>query len=110
MWRSDKIDHLAIRAFLSHLYRDHKKSSLGRKLAALRSFLRYLVQEGFLRQNPAEFVATPRQDKPLPNFLPVDEAFSLVETPDPSLTWGARDQAILETLYSRESGSANWWV
>jgi|GEM_PF-1106614 len=97
---ADKIDPLAIRAFLSSLYRDHKKSSLGRKLAALRSFLKYLVQEGYLRRNPAEIVATPRQEKPLPNFMPVDEAFALMETPDASLTWGARDKAILETLYS----------
>ena len=96
----EKIDHLAIRAFLSSLYRDHKKSTLGRKLAALRSFLKYLVQEGYLRQNPAEIVATPRQEKPLPNFMPVDEAFALMETPDASQTWGARDKAILETLYS----------
>jgi integrase/recombinase XerC len=96
----EKIDHLVIRAFLSSLYRDHKKSSLGRKLGSLRSFLKYLVQEGYLRRNPAEIVATPRQDKPLPNFMPVDEAFALMETPDPALTWGARDKAILETLYS----------
>ena len=97
---AEKIDHLAIRAFLSSLYRDHKKSSLGRKLASLRSFLKYLVQEGYLLRNPAEIVATPRQEKPLPNFMPVDEAFALMETPNPSQTWGARDKAILETLYS----------
>jgi integrase/recombinase XerC len=97
---AEKIDHLAIRAFLSSLYRDHKKSSLGRYLASLRSFLKYLVQEGYLRRNPAEIVATPRQEKPLPNFMPVDEAFALMETPNPSLIWGARDKAILETLYS----------
>jgi integrase/recombinase XerC len=97
---AEKIDHLAIRAFLSSLYRDHKKSSLGRKLASLRSFLKYLVQEGYLRRNPAEIVATPRQEKPLPNFMPVDEAFALMETPNPSLIWGARDKAILEALYS----------
>jgi integrase/recombinase XerC len=97
---ADKIDPLAIRAFLSSLYRDHKKSSLARKLATLRSFLKYLVQEGHLRRNPAEIVATPRQEKPLPKFLPVDEAFALMETPDASSTWGARDKAILETLYS----------
>ena len=66
----------------------------------MRSFLKYLVQEGYLLRNPAEIVATPRQEKPLPNFMPVDEAFALMETPDPSLTWGARDKAILETLYS----------
>jgi integrase/recombinase XerC len=95
-----KIDHLMIRAFLSHLYRDHKKASLGRKLASLRSFFKYLVQEGRLAQNPAEIVATPRQEKNLPNFMPVDEVFALMGTPDPSSLLGARDKAILETLYS----------
>ncbi|NWF53251.1 MAG: tyrosine recombinase XerC [Syntrophaceae bacterium] len=96
----DKIDHLAIRAFLSHLYREKKKSSLARKLAAQRSFFRYLVDEGVLRQSPAEIVATPKLEKRLPSFLPVDEAFSLMEAPDPKTTWGSRDRAILETLYS----------
>jgi integrase/recombinase XerC len=96
----EKIDHLAIRAYLSHLYRNHKKSSLARKLAAQRSFFKYLVEEGRLAQSPAEIVATPRLEKPLPTFLAVDEVFPLMETPDPSTTWGARDRAILETLYS----------
>jgi integrase/recombinase XerC len=96
----EKIDHLAIRAYLSHLYRGHRKSSLARKLAAQRSFFKYLVEEGLLAQSPAEIVATPKQERPLPTFLPVDEVFSLLETPDRSTTWGARDRAILETLYS----------
>ncbi len=96
----EKIDHLAIRAYLSHLYRARKKSTLARKLAAQRSFFRYLVGEGSLTQSPAEIVATPKQDKSLPTFLPVDEVFSLLESPQKSTVWGARDQAILETLYS----------
>jgi integrase/recombinase XerC len=73
---------------------------LARKIAAQRSFFRYLVGEGILPQNPAEMVSTPKQDKPLPIFLPVDEVFALVETPDISTIWGARDRAILEVLYS----------
>ncbi len=96
----EKIDHFVIRAFLSHLYRDHKKSSMGRKLAALRSFFEFLVEKGILSQNPAEIVATPKQEKTLPNFMPVDEAFALMEAPDASTVWGARDKSILETLYS----------
>lgn len=95
-----KIDHLAIRAYLSHLYRSRKKSSLARKLAALRTFFRYLEGEGILAQNPAEIVATPKQEKPLPAFLPVDEMVSLLDSPEEAVFWGARDQAILETLYS----------
>ena len=95
-----KIDRLAIRAFLSHLFRERKKSSLVRKIAAQRSFFAYLVAEGILPLNPAEMVATPKQDKPLPTFLPVDEVFSLMDAPDPTGIWGARDRAILEVLYS----------
>ena len=98
--RVEKIDHLAIRAYLSRLYREHKKSSLARKLAAQRSFFRYLVDEGLITRSPAEIVATPKQEKNLPSFLPVDEVFALVEKPDPATPWGARDRAILETLYS----------
>jgi len=96
----EKIDHLSIRAYLSHLYRSHKKSSLARKMAAQRSFFRYLVEEGQLSQSPAEIVATPKQEKSLPKFLSVDEVFSLLETPGKDTVWGARDRAILETLYS----------
>lgn len=95
-----EIDHLTIRAYLSHLYRGRKKSSLARKLAAQRSFFRFLVDEGILRQSPAELVATPKQEKNLPAFLPVDEVFSLLDSTEKSPRWGARDWAMLETLYS----------
>jgi len=55
--RVEAIDPLAIRAFLSHLYRVIKKSSLARKLAAQRSFFRYLVDEGVLKRSPAEMIS-----------------------------------------------------
>jgi len=95
-----KIDHLAIRSFLSHLYRGKKKSSLARKLAAQKSFFRYLVEERILPLSPAEIVSTPKQEKPLPVFLPVDEVFSLLAATDDSTLRGARDRAMLEVLYS----------
>ncbi len=95
-----KIDHLTLRAYLSLLHRQHKKSSVARKLASIRSFFRYLVGEGYIPQNPAEMVATPKQEKLLPNFLPVDEVFSLLGTPEAKTPWGRRDLAILETIYS----------
>ncbi|MFZ2148870.1 MAG: site-specific integrase, partial [Sedimentisphaerales bacterium] len=50
------IDHLSIRNFLAHLYARNKRSSIGRKLASVRSFFRYLVKRGFLPHNPAELV------------------------------------------------------
>ena len=96
----EKIDPLTIRAYLNALHGQHKKSSLARKLATLRSFFRYLLDEGGITQNPAEWVATPKQEKLLPNFLLVDEIFTLLESPEGETVWGARDRAILETLYS----------
>jgi len=98
--RVEKIDPLTIRAYLNALHGQHKKSSLARKLATLRSFFRYLLDEGGITQNPAEWVATPKQEKLLPNFLLVDEIFTLLESPEGETVWDARDRAILETLYS----------
>ena len=106
----EKIDHLAIRAYLSHLYRNHKKSSLARKLAAQRSFFKYLVEEGRLAQSPAEIVATPKQEKPLPNFLSVDEVFSLMETPDHPRPGEPGTGPSWRPYTPVASGSANWSV
>ena len=95
-----KIDHIVIRAYLKELYMKNKKTSIGRKLASLRSFFKYLVREEGLSVNPVAMVATPKQGKFIPTFLPVDEVFRLVEKPTSSTILGRRDRAILEVLYS----------
>jgi integrase/recombinase XerC len=95
-----KIDHIIIRAYLKELYMKNKKTSIGRKLASLRSFFKYLVREEGLSINPVDMVATPKQGKFIPTFLPVDEVFRLVEKPTSSTILGRRDRAILEVLYS----------
>jgi len=94
------VDHLLIRRWLALLHKDHQKSSIGRKLAALRAFFRYLVREGRLAKNPAELVSTPKKEKRLPFHLNIDEVTSLVESPRESGILALRDRAILETLYS----------
>ncbi len=96
----ERIDPMVIKSFLEELYRKNKKSSIARKLASLRSFFRFLMREGIIKQNPAEIVATPRQEKRLPPFLSVDEIFALLEIPDQSTVLGRRDKAILEFLYA----------
>ncbi|UCD83617.1 MAG: tyrosine recombinase XerC [Deltaproteobacteria bacterium] len=98
--KPEKIDPTVIKAFLEELYRKNKKSSIARKLASLRSFFRFLLREGIIKQNPTEMVATPRQEKRLPRFLSVDETFALLEIPDQSTALGRRDKAILEFLYA----------
>ncbi|MDP2168424.1 MAG: tyrosine recombinase XerC [Thermodesulfovibrionales bacterium] len=90
-----------IRGFVaSEINKGHKKSTAGRRLASLRSFLKFLVREGALKSNPARLVPSPKLPKHLPKFLTVDEAFSLVQGPEGIGFLAARDRAILELLYS----------
>jgi len=96
-----QVDRLAIRAFLGELHRrEAKRSTVARKLAAIRSFFRYLKRQGKIAVNPGKAVATPRQERRLPKQLSVDEMAHLVEMPDDSAPLGARDRAILELLYA----------
>ncbi len=69
-----KVDHQMIREFLGHLHElGLEKSSIARKLAALRSFFKYCVREGFLKDNPARLVPTPRLPKRIPVVLSAEE-------------------------------------
>src|SRR4029078_4290755 len=96
-----QIDHITIREWLSALHSDQKKkSSIARKLAALRTFFQFLVREGVLESNPAKIVATPRKEKKLPVHLSVEDAIRFIETPDADSDFGKRDRAILELLYA----------
>jgi len=95
-----QIDHITIREWLSTLHAaQKKKSSIARKLAALRTFFQFLIREGVVELNPAKLVSTPRLEKKLPNHLSVEDAVRFIETPDLSTDLGKRDRAILEMLY-----------
>ncbi|CAG0990729.1 tyrosine recombinase XerC [Geobacter sp.] len=94
------VSHLLIRRWLALLHRDHTKSSVGRKLAAVRAFFKHLVRIGSLAKNPAELVSTPKKEKRVPYHLSIDEVTALVETPRETDLLSLRDRAILETLYS----------
>ncbi len=96
----DKVAYLDVRAYLGSLYRCNAKSSVARKLSTLRSFFAYLVRQGRIKQNPADMVSAPKMGKAIPDFLPVDEAFHIMQGPDTSTLLGSRDRAILEVLYS----------
>ncbi len=69
-----QVDHRLIREFLGYLH-DHRlqRSSIARKLAALRSFFKFCVREGMLQQNPARLVATPKLPKRVPSVLSAEE-------------------------------------
>src|SRR3990167_2867412 len=74
-----QIDENAIRLFLGHLYKSHKKASIARKLASIKAFFRFLVKREVLQKNPCELLSTPKIEKYLPTVLTVDETKGLVE-------------------------------
>jgi integrase/recombinase XerC len=94
------IDRLTIREWMASLHDGHKKTSIARKLASLRTFFQFLIREGKLETNPAKMVATPRIERKLPNHLSVEDAVRFIETPDINTDLGRRDRSILEFLYA----------
>lgn len=90
-----------VRAYLVFLNeKQYSKSTVARKLATLRSFYKFLVKRNQLTSNPVVAVRTPKQDKKLPRFLEYEQVKRLLDTPPMDNWLGARDRAILETLYS----------
>ena len=98
---ASQFDHLQIREFLSELHRrGNTRSSAARKLAALRTFARYLRREGDIEGDPAALVGTPKREQRLPAHLGESEMEKLLEIPDTSQPLGRRDRAILELFYA----------
>jgi integrase/recombinase XerC len=91
----------SIRGYMAVLNdKQYAKATIARKLATLRSFYKFLVKRNRISSNPVIGIRTPKQEKRLPRFLEYEEIKRLLETP-PSDSWlGARDRAIMETLYS----------
>ena len=75
------------------------KRSVARKMAAFRTFFKFLIREGYLKKNPMSALRTPKLEKKLPMVLDENEVSRLMESPANDLI-GRRDRAILETLYS----------
>jgi integrase/recombinase XerC len=94
-------DAMTIRAFLSHLDTfGYSPATTARKIATLRSFYKWMVKRGHAESNPMLLIRTPKQTKRLPKAITVEHVEKLLSAPDNRETLGARDRAILETLYS----------
>jgi integrase/recombinase XerC len=99
------VDALRIRGFLSVLFeKQEKKSSIARKLSAVRAFFKFLRREGVLAENPSTIVSTPKQDKTLPRIMTEEEMNAFLDrvaeagkTGDSAMR---RDRAMLELLYA----------
>jgi integrase/recombinase XerC len=96
----DAVTAIAIRGYLGHLHQHCKKSTIARKLSAVRSFYRYLVKHGYIDVNPSDMVQTPKQDQPIPTYLPIDDMFRLLASVKTDTLLGLRNRAMFETLYS----------
>jgi integrase/recombinase XerC len=90
-----------LRGYLAWLHEQgYAKTTVARRVAAVRSWCRFLCRQGTLTTNPADGLRGPRQDKKLPHFLSEAEIARLLEAPPADTPPGVRDRAILETLYS----------
>ncbi len=90
-----------VRMYLGVLFHDGvSRASAARKLAAIRTFARWLRREGLVDQDPAALAATPKREQNLPAHLSIDEMNRLLEMPDCGDPLGRRDQAILEVFYA----------
>lgn len=74
--------------------------SLARTISSLRGFYKFLLRDGFIKEDPLANVTAPQLNKHLPRFLTEDEIVRLLNAPDLSSTEGVRDRAMLELLYA----------
>ncbi len=96
-----RIEHTDIRAYLGVLYTHGlSRASAARALAAIRSWFKWLARNGYLEQNAASLVATPRLPKHLPRVPSIEQMNMVVDSVgEDAASWPARDRAILELLY-----------
>jgi integrase/recombinase XerC len=96
----DQVDLMAVRGYLGFLHGRNRKTTIARKLSAIRSFFRFLYKHRMVAANPVETLRSPKHSKPIPVHLVVDDMFRLLESVEPKGWQGLRNRALLETLYS----------
>jgi integrase/recombinase XerC len=109
----EKLEPVQIRSYLAALHETHARSSLCRRLAAIRSFLRFCRAKGALSRNVASWVPSPKHRRKLPRYFKIEEMRELIEAPDPARWSGVRDRALFELMYGAglrvsEAVSLSW--
>ncbi|HNX93000.1 MAG TPA: tyrosine recombinase XerC [Syntrophomonas sp.] len=98
---TEMINHKTVRKYLAEMQSSGlSRATMARKLASLRSFVKFMCREDILPGNPIANVSTPKQDRRLPRFLYPTEIDMLLNAPNTSRVLGRRDKAILETMYA----------
>ncbi len=99
--RWDKAGNVTLRGFLAELHeKKRQKTTIGRKLAALRSFYDFCLRKKYVAENPAKILSRPRLEKRVPSFLSEDETSQLLDLPRGGEPLDLRDRAILELFYA----------
>lgn len=97
----EKISALVIRSYLGFLHKQRvTKTTISRKISAIRSFFNYLEKHGVVSENPSLNVIAPKIEQSIPTYLTVDEVFHLLDSIETKTLAGKRNSAIFEFLYS----------
>lgn len=88
-----------LRSYLAELHESHERSSVCRRLSAVRSFFRFLRGRQWIERDFAVLIPSPKSQRDLPRFLKIEEMKDLVEAPDLNTRLGRRDRALFEVLY-----------
>lgn len=96
-----RLERTHVRAFLSDLHQgDYKRTSIARKLAAIRAFSKWCMRHGYLPTDPTIGITPIKQERLLPDFLRESEMDILLNAPDTNTADGLRDKALMELLYA----------
>lgn len=96
-----ELEHFWLRQYLGELQKkQYSRKTIARRLAALRTYFKFLCREKYCQTNPAKAIRTPKLEMRLPKFLYPEEMTTLIDTPVVDNALGLRDKAMLELLYS----------
>jgi len=95
----DEIDSLTVRGYLGMLHRKNEKTTIARKLSALRSFFRHLVRHRLTDEDPTTTILTPKHTRRMPSYLSVDDMFRLLDRTAEDTLLGRRNRTLFEVLY-----------
>ena len=97
----NKIDYNFIRNYLQFLYNQkYSSKTVSRHISSLKSFFKYLVKMGKIKEDPCVLISSPKLEKKLPNYLNYNDLEVLFSIPDKNDVLGLRNLLILELLYS----------
>ena len=97
----ETVDSTKIRSYIMKCLGEGRNSrSTARYLSSLKSFFKFLCEENYLKDNPAEILESPKLWRKLPIIISLDEVEALLACPDPKTLFGIRDKAMLEVLYA----------